>query len=71
MPQNIYFANLTKIGILLIHSHPTIIVVWAVVIVKFDTLREQRSVPLPKWSGTACLIILAACRLKTAGLPEL
>ena len=47
-----FFANLTKnIGIILIHSYQTAIVLLVVVIFFFDNLREERSVPLSKQSG--------------------
>ena len=46
--KNIYFANLTKIGIILIHSHQT-----AIVIFLFANLKEKRSVPLTKQSAIA------------------
>ena len=42
-----------KKGIILIHSRPVAIVVWAVVIFLFGNLKEKRSLPLTKWSGTA------------------
>ena len=42
----LFFANLTKIGIILVHSHRTAFVMLAVVIFLFDNLREKRSVPL-------------------------
>ena len=35
-----------KVGIILIHSHQTAIVVLALIICLFDNLREKRSVPL-------------------------
>ena len=45
----IFFADLTKkVGIILIHSCQTAIVVLAVVIFLFGSLREKRSVPLTK-----------------------
>ena len=54
----LFFANLTpqkkKIGVTLIYSHWTAIVVLAVVIFLFDNQREKRSVPLTKQSGIAC-----------------
>ena len=41
--KNIYIcADLPKIGIILIHSHWTAIVVLTVVILKFDNPREKR-----------------------------
>ena len=43
----IFFADLTKIGIILIQSHWTAIVNLAVVIFKFETKRK-RSMPLNK-----------------------
>ena len=62
----ILFADLTKtIGISLIHSHRTAIVVLAVVISLFDNLREKRSVPLTG-QGLDVLKTLAAHWLKIA-----
>ena len=47
--KNILFVDLTKkIGVILIHSHWTAIVVLDVVILVFDNLREKRSMPLTK-----------------------
>ena len=49
-----FFVDLTKIGIILIHSHWAAIVVWAVVIFLLDNLVEKRSVELTEQSGAAC-----------------
>ena len=49
-----FFASLTKIGTILIHSHRTAITVLAAVIFLFDKLREKRSVPLTKQPGSVC-----------------
>ena len=43
-----------KLGMFLIHSPRTTVVVLAVVIFLFDGVRKERSVPLMTWSGTAC-----------------
>ena len=51
----VLFANLTKIVLILIHSHRTAIVVLAAVILVFDNLREKRS-------GVHALNILTAHR---------
>ena len=48
-----FCQSVPKIGILLILSHQTAIVL-ALVIFLFDSLREKRSVPLTKESGIAC-----------------
>ena len=50
----------------MIHSHWTAIVVLAVVIFLFDTLREKRSTPPTKQSGTACFIKSRG----TPGMPQ-
>ena len=68
-PQNIFFADLTKqIGIILIHSHRTAIVVLAVVIFVFDDLREKRHCPWLNIQVLHVLKILAAHWLKIAGV---
>lgn len=55
----------------MIHSHRTAIVMLSVVIVSADNLRENRSAPLTKQSGTGHVLeILAAHGWKTAGLAE-
>ena len=52
--KNMFLAHLSKIGIILIHSHWMPIGVLAVVIFYFDNLREKMSVPLTKKSGITC-----------------
>ena len=56
-------------GIILIHLYQMAIVVLAVVICLFDSLRESRSVPLMKQSGIACFLkVPAAHWLEIAAL---
>ena len=50
----IFFAYLTKVGIILIHSHWVAIVVLAVIIFIFDDLRQKKSMFLAKESGITC-----------------
>ena len=53
-------ANLTKIGIIFIHSQQTAAVVLAIVIFVFDKVRAKRSVLLTKQSGISCFKNLVA-----------
>ena len=52
----------------MIQSHQTAIVVLPVVILLFDNLREESSVPLTKQSGIACFKNPLAHQLKIADL---
>ena len=53
------------------HSHRPALVVLAVVIFLFDSLKEKRSVPLTAWSGTACFTnSCSALLLKIPGLDD-
>ena len=64
-------TNLTKrIGIILIYSHQTAIVMVAVVILKFDNLREKRSEPWRNSQALHVLKILAVHWLKIADVGE-